>query len=531
MGRDTLIIGGGISGLVTAAYLSKNNLDVTLIEKCDKVGGLIGSFEKDGFLFDSGIRATENSGSLFPMLRDLKINLEFLENTVSIKVKDKIIKVKNEDSLKDYETMLSSIFTEDKNEIHTIIKLIKQISDFMEVLYGIDNPLFLDMKQDKDYLMKTVLPWMIKYKKTINKIVKLNEPVNEYLSKITTNKALIDVISQHFFKDTPTFFALSYFRLYNDYYYPKGGTKSLIEALENYIISNNGKIIKNTEIKEINIKDKTVKSNNKTFEYDKLIWAADLKTLYNIVNIEGATSLNLKEYNKKLNAIKTSHGNDSIYTLYLTTDIEKGYYKDKCSEHTFFTPSIEGLSSMEMDEKELLKTLENNPKDKIKILDSWLKDFSKKTTYEISIPVLRDTTLAPNGKSALIISMVFDYDLTLWLEKNNLYKQFKEKLNTYVIECLTETLLPNLKDKIIDSFSSSPLTIQKLLNNSEGAITGWSFTKEIPVESRMKKMGKAIITPFDDIIQTGHWVFSPSGMPTSIIIGKLAADRIVRKKK
>jgi phytoene dehydrogenase-like protein len=186
---------------------------------------------------------------------------------------------------------------------------------------------------------------------------------------------------------------------------------------------------------------------------------------------------------------------------------------------------------MEMDEKELLKTLENNPKDKMKILDSWLKDFSKKTTYEISIPVLRDTTLAPEGKSAIIISMVFDYDLTLWLEKNNLYKQFKEKLNKYVIECLTETLLPDLKDKIIDSFSSSPLTIQKLLNNSEGAITGWSFTKDIPVESRMKKMGKSIFTPFDDILQTGHWVFSPSGMPTSIIIGKLAADRIIRKKK
>ncbi len=531
MVSDTLIIGGGISGLVTAAYLSKNNRKVTLIEKSEKVGGLIGSFEKDGFLFDSGIRATENSGSLFPMLRDLKINLEFLENTVSIKVKDKLIKVKDEDSLKDYETMLSSIFTENKNEIHIIIELIRQISDYMEVLYGIDNPLFLDMKQDKDYLIKTVLPWMIKYKRTINKIEKLNEPVNQYLSKITTNQGLIDVISQHFFKDTPTFFALSYFRLYNDYYYPKGGTQALIDSLEKYIISNNGKIIKNTEITEIKLKDKIAISKNQTFEYEKIVWAADLKTLYKTVNVENSSAYNEKEYKVKLNSIKTSHGNDSIYSIYISTNIKKEYYKDKCSEHTFFTPSLKGLSSMRFNEKKLIKELENNPNDRISILDNWLKEFANKTTYEISIPVLRDPSLAPENKSAIIVSMVFDYDLTKYLKNHDLYNHFKQSLNTFVVECLTKTLLPTLKEEIIDCFSSTPLTIEKRLNNSEGAITGWSFTKEIPVESRMKKMGKSIFTPFDDILQTGHWVFSPSGMPTSIIIGKLAADRIIRKKK
>ena len=54
--------------------------------------------------------------------------------------------------------------------------------------------------------------------------MRLSQPVAEYLAKFTTNKALVDVIAQHFFQDTPTFFALSYFSLYLDYCYPKGGT-------------------------------------------------------------------------------------------------------------------------------------------------------------------------------------------------------------------------------------------------------------------------------------------------------------------
>jgi len=53
-------------------------------------------------------------------------------------------------------------------------------------------------------------------------IKKLNQPVDEYLMKFTDNRQLVDMITQHFFKKTPTFFALSYFGLYMEYFYPKG---------------------------------------------------------------------------------------------------------------------------------------------------------------------------------------------------------------------------------------------------------------------------------------------------------------------
>ena len=59
------------------------------------------------------------------------------------------------------------------------------------------------------------------------------------------------MISQHFFKNTPTFFALSYFSLYLDYFYPKGGVGKLAEALESKFLEFGGEILRETTIEQV----------------------------------------------------------------------------------------------------------------------------------------------------------------------------------------------------------------------------------------------------------------------------------------
>jgi phytoene desaturase len=50
----TIVIGGGISGLATAALLAREGHHVTLLEQHAEVGGRAGSWERDGFRFDTG---------------------------------------------------------------------------------------------------------------------------------------------------------------------------------------------------------------------------------------------------------------------------------------------------------------------------------------------------------------------------------------------------------------------------------------------------------------------------------------------
>ena len=54
MTRTALVIGGGISGLATAALLARDGWEVDLHEAADALGGRAGSWERDGFRFDTG---------------------------------------------------------------------------------------------------------------------------------------------------------------------------------------------------------------------------------------------------------------------------------------------------------------------------------------------------------------------------------------------------------------------------------------------------------------------------------------------
>lgn len=52
--QRAVVIGGGIAGLATASLLSDEGYAVTLLEGRDELGGRAGSWERDGFRFDTG---------------------------------------------------------------------------------------------------------------------------------------------------------------------------------------------------------------------------------------------------------------------------------------------------------------------------------------------------------------------------------------------------------------------------------------------------------------------------------------------
>jgi phytoene dehydrogenase-like protein len=85
--------------------------------------------------------------------------------------------------------------------------------------------------------------------------------VATYLEKFTQNQALLDIITQHFFTETPAYFALSYFRLYLDYYYPKGGTGVFSQKLTDFILQNGGEIQTSTAITAINLEQKKLRTS------------------------------------------------------------------------------------------------------------------------------------------------------------------------------------------------------------------------------------------------------------------------------
>ena len=303
MRYDAIIVGGGIAGLTSAAFLTKNGYKIMICEKEDHVGGLVSSFYYDGFLFDAGVRGIVDSGIVKPMLKQLDINVEFVRSIVTIGIEKETMKVETIESLKDYRDMLVRLYPENEGDIDVIIHEIKKVMDYMDILYGIENPLFKDLKTDKEYILKTLIPWLFRFLAKSGKIKNFNSPVYDYLSQLTDNQSLIDIISQHFFQKTPASFALSYFTLYMDYEYPVKGTFDLVEKVRDHILTSGGTIRTGTEIKKIDYHTKSIfDQNDQQYEYDQLIWAADLNQLYKAIDMETISDSKIKKKsrNKKI---------------------------------------------------------------------------------------------------------------------------------------------------------------------------------------------------------------------------------------
>jgi len=521
----TVIVGAGMAGLTSAAYLAKQGHRVLLIEKNRECGGLVSTFSRDGFHFEAGLRALENAGIIFPMLEELGIELDVLKSPVSVGVENEILDIEDIHSLTEYGKLLKRIYPESEAEIDRLILIIRKVMKQMDVLYGIENPNFKNLR-DRTYLFKELLPWLPKFIFTIGKINRMNMPVEPYLRKIIKNPSLIDNISQHFFKNTPTFFALSYFSLYLDYFYPRGGVGKLAEALESKFLEFGGEILRETTVERVMAHQHRVRDNNKLYyTYENLIWAADLKTFYRITDTESYPGKIRARFEKMKARLLEKRGGDSVFTLYVEVDEDPESFRKIANGHFFYSPSKQGLGETHWSElNELLQVPGEANKDRIL---SWLDKYLALNTFEISIPVLKDPDMAPEGKTGLIISILTEYDLFKMISETDWYKEFITAMEDRIVKILADSVYPMLKEKVMARFSFSPLSYANRVASSEGAITGWSFQEAVPVIHKIQQANRAVLTPLPSIYQAGQWTYSPAGVPMSILTGKLAANRIL----
>lgn len=510
-----------MAGLTAAAYLSQNH-SVCVLEKDDYLGGLVGSFTVDGFVLDKGARGIIDSGIVFPMLKQLGLELEFVKNPITLAIGNEAITLNELIDLEAYRALLYRVYPKSKDDVDCVMTEIYEVMKAMDSLYGIENPLFIPQPYTLDYLAKTLFPWMLKLLPNLRKAMKHMDPIEKHLDAKLKNHALRYIIAQHFFEATPTFFGLSYFTLYLQYHYPKGSTQALVDALVKKTAKQGAKLYPQHEVTRLDLNEKRVMTqNNESFSYDQLLWAGDLNTFYNLINENSCFEKDRKIVREKKAYYGSMKGADSVLSSYFMVNVDPNHFTNRPGMHAFYTPNSNGLFHVAP-----LK----DPSD-FEAVKIYLDQLFAHTTYEISIPVLRDSSLAPKGKTALIVSVLFDYTLTKTLKDNGHYDAFKR----YAQEAMWKEMvnyLPILEGTLLKTIVSTPLTVKERTHATEGSLSGWSFTnKPFPAESHFLRVSKSVKTPFRDIKQAGQFTFNPAGVPVAILTGKLAADAIEKDFK
>jgi len=523
-----VIVGAGMAGLTAAAYLAKAGYNVQLLEMNERSGGLLGTINNKGFYFDTGPRALINSGIVKPILKELGIKWEYFENKISIGIEDQLFRVRSINDLQEYQRILTELYPDNKEDVMKIISVVNELSEYTRVIYEFDNPYFGDQFSDKEYIVKKLLPWTFKFLQALRKFNQFKMPMEDFLHQLTGNQSLIDILTQHFFRNTPTYFALGYFYVYLDYFYPKGGTGALKVLLAEKVSQLGGQIKLNKLVNRIiPSESKIVDKEGTEYHYDHLIWAADLKTLYRSLDQVGLDAQITRKLESEKQRILSSKGAESVFIMNLGVNRPPSYFKEHGGEHLFFTPSRQGLG--ETNRSQRVNLIENfDQVSKCEVI-KWLESYCDLTTYEISIPVLRDSSLAPEGQTGVMVSCLFDYQVIKNVENAGWYDEVKERLETRILSNLSKTIFKDIERDILFRFSSTPLTINKTSGSSEGAITGWSFEAEPPVIYKLKDVGKSVLTALPNVYKAGQWAYAPAGVPIAMLTAWHAYQKIIKQ--
>ena len=532
MNYDVIVVGGGAAGLTAAAYAARAGRSVALFERQAELGGLVQSVRRGGFVFDMGLRAIENSGIVLPMVAELGLPLEYVRSPVSVGVADRVIAVETQESLADYHRLLESFYPDSVADIERIMDVIRRIMKDMDVLYGIDNPLFKDLTSDYSYVFRTLIPWSLRFLLTIGRINRMNAPVEQFLAELTTNESLRSIVGQHFFRYTPAFFAMSYFSVYLDYLYPVGGTGTLMDLLADYGSRHGVSIHRGTGVVRIDPDRRTITCDDGAeHEYGSLVWAADLNALYASIDLSRvADPRNRREIAVRRDELARHEGGDSVFSVFLAVDEPPGYFASKSHGHFFYTPDPRGLGDLHTAGLEtLLAALEAGSAGWDEVA-AYLREFLARNTFEISIPALKDPAMAPPGKTGLIVSWLFDYRLTELIRERGWYDDFRELCMDEAVGILSASVYPGIHTKVEDRFATTPHSIAERTGSTGGAITGWALgPAPVPVVHKMQQVSASVVTPVPGVFKAGQWAYSPSGLPIAFLTGKLAAQRAVRR--
>ncbi len=514
---DNIVVGSGIAGLTTAAYLAKDGKSVAVLEKESKFGGLTNSFFNNGILFDTGAKALENCGILFPMLEELGIDVEFVKNKLTIIIGKNSVVIDSLKSIDKYGELLINEFPDERKAINKIIKLIKRESGSLNDLCKIENPYFSKFKTNTTIFEK--IKWFINFSIITEKIKNEKIPVNEYLKKFTKNSALIDVITQHHFSSMQAFYGLSAFSLYNDCYYPIGGIKTIPEKLIEFLKEKNTSLYNKTQVIKLDPELKILTDNKGySFKYKNLIWTCDIRSLYRCIDRSTLKNSKIQSsiIQSQINFSRAKY-TESVFTTYITVNKPMEYFSNITTGHCLYTPEVKGISG--------LKIKCNTKED----CEDYIRNYLDNNTFEISIPALRDRDLITKGVTGIQISVLFDFNINLQAIHNMWANRFKELVESVLIEKLIK-LYPEIENNILFKMSIDPYDLSKKTEHNDGAIGGWSYSGSvIPSERDLDSFYKSTKTSIKDIYQAGMWSFTPSKLPISILTGKLAAKRVLSK--
>ncbi|UCC91091.1 MAG: NAD(P)/FAD-dependent oxidoreductase [Dehalococcoidia bacterium] len=502
---DVIIIGAGIGGLTCGAALAKAGKKVLICEQYTQPGGYVTSFKRNGFTFDGGLQSFSSNGLVFPILKELGLydRVQFVHTDYQIITPDTRVKL---NSLSQVKEEFKRVFPKAETEIEAYFQELDRLLIPFEKMFGGDKPALPLLSGSQKATALFSIPFtnlsfirnLMRYQKTTSQ-----DLINRHL---TDSKLRLIFASLGY----PLMSAMTtvgmWYSFMKDYWYPIGGMQNFANLFTDLIGQNGGTISLRTRVDQIMVEGGVAIGV-------KLADGREVRSKFVVSNIDWKqtfTKLIDRQYLEEefVTQIDKAEVSESAFCVYLGTDLDKRCFEG-LAHHIAYFPAYS---------KSFLEKDTNDP------------NFFQDCSIGITLPSLSDDSLAPQGKSVVVLTAFAPYDyLGKWKTKNGkrteTYRKLKQEVADQLI-AIAEGVILGLSQHITIRDIATPLTYERCTLNSEGATAGWSWDPRLTFTTKYSSSVGSLRTPIGNMFTCGHWCFSPGGVPTAMLTGRMVVDII-----
>ena len=511
---DTIVIGSGLGGLTTAAFLSKKGQSVLVLEKHYTAGGFTHVYSRGGFEWDVGLHYIGKVHDprsplrlIFDEITDGQLGWEKMGP-----VYDNIVIGEEEfsfvEGLSNFKSKMIEYFPEEEKAVTEYIKLVKKVNS--------SSRSYFVKKAFPDWLRFLMSPFMgrtfLKYSK---------KTTIEVLKELTNNEKLIGVLTGQWgdYGLPPGRSPFSIHAMISNHYfdggnYPIGGGSKIAETIVKVIEKNGGEVITNAPVKEILVEKGCVQGvlledGIKIFS-QRVVSNAGLKNTFD--HLLPSDCVKKDSLNSKLPDLKSSMGH---YCLYIGLEGNK--------EELGLSTTNQWIYKSEFHDKNIDSFLEKP-----------VGDFP---LVYISFPSAKDPSWESRypGKSTIEMITLSHYDWfskwekTDWKKRGEDYNSLKEEVSQRLLNVLFKKF-PHLKGKVTFYELSTPLSTKHFSNYQRGELYGLDHTfARFKSDISTRGPVKNLFLTGQDVVTCGIGGVLMAGALTSIsVLGYLKSRDIMK---
>jgi len=488
---DVVVVGAGMGGLTAAALLAKSGLQVLLVDKNDRAGGYAQSMERGGFTFDLAVHlisGCNEGGTVRSVLDDLDVldEAEFIKPATFYRCIFPDFTIDVPIGLKQFADVHAREFPRERQGIEALVNEMEAIcheaagirssmglSDLIRApfayphLFKYRNKTFAQMLDQfiKSEKLKAALSALCIY---------IGLPSSR-LPAIVMSFALVAIVE-------------------DDHYYIRGGSQRLVNAVVHGLEKHGGEFLPKSPVNRIHCEQGKVSSV-------ELEGGTRVKARAVVSNVSARQTFGKllnpsctgKKYLDRVYRMRPTH---SVFEVFMGVDIDM---RNSVMAHETFVLRSYDLSYGVSDN-----------------FSQALVKGSSRAGFGMCVPTLTDSSIAPSGCHVLCMATYAPYDIG----KN--WDGEKEKVGESLIK-QAEVYVPGLSDHILIKELVSPLDLERMTLNDEGAIYGW--------EKGFGQIGRKAFTfstPVKGLYLAGHWAGEEHGVTGTMRSGKRVSDAIIK---